>query len=206
MFSKAKNIDTAFRQIKSFSIAFLIIYTLSGGAMMYACFDMVKTMQRKVYVLINGKAFGANASERKENILVEARDHIKVFHEYFFNLSPDEKLIQANITRALYLADESAKRTYDNLKEGNYYTGIISGNVSQRIIVDSIVVNTNISPMPFRFYGKQEITRPTTITIRALITEGFLRDDMDRSDNNSHGFLIEKWVTVSNEDISIKNR
>nr|WP_307866657.1 conjugative transposon protein TraK [Pedobacter sp. ASV19] len=205
MFQKTKNIDTAFRHIKWFSIVFVAVYTIVGGMVMYTSFDMVMTIQNKIYVLANGKALEAYASERKDNIPVEAKDHIRSFHQFFFTLAPDEKLILNNITKALYLADESAKGAYDNLKEGNYYSNIISGNVSQSILVDSITVNTNVYPMAFRFYGKQEITRPTTIAIRSLVTEGYLRN-VPRSDNNPHGFLIERWQTLENADLSTKNR
>lgn len=205
MFRKAKNIDTAFRGIKNFSITFLVIYTLCGAAVMYTCLDMIKTVQGKIYVLVNGKALEAYASDRKDNIAVEARDHIRSFHQYFFTLSPDEKYNQSSIRRALYLADESAKQAYDNLRESNYYSNVVSGNVSQTVTLDSILINTNVSPYSFRFYGKQEITRPTTVTIRSLVTEGQLRN-VNRSDNNAHGFLIEKWITIANDDLSTKAR
>jgi len=205
MFSKTKNIDTAFRHIKWFSIIFVAVYTIAGGIVMYSSFDMVRSVQSKVYVLANGKALEAYASERKDNIPVEARDHIRTFHQLFFSLSPDDKLILSNITKALYLADESAKRTYDNLKESNYYSSIISGNISQTVTVDSIAVDTDSYPYAFRFYGKQEITRPTTIATRSLVTQGYLRN-VSRSDNNPHGFLVERWQTLENADLTIKNR
>jgi hypothetical protein len=44
----------------------------------------------------------------------------------------------------------SAKRAYDNLKENSYYANIISGNISQSINIDSIMVNTTDYP----FYWK----------------------------------------------------
>ena len=55
-----------------------------------------------------------------------------VFHEDFTFLDPDERVIRTNISRALYLADGSAKRAWENLKENGYYSGIISGNISSR--------------------------------------------------------------------------
>jgi conjugative transposon TraK protein len=205
MFKKTKNIDTAFRHIKTFSIVVICSSTLLCGFCFYKSFDMVKTIEGKVYVLANGKALEALASDRRDNMTVEARDHIKTFHQNFFTLAPDDKLIQANITTALYLADGSAKREYDNLKESNYYSNVISGNVSQTIQVDSITVNTASSPFYWRFYGKQQITRATTIATRSLITEGYLRS-VSRSDNNPHGFLIERWQILDNKDIDVKNR
>jgi hypothetical protein len=41
--------------------------------------------------------------------------------------------------------------------------------------------------------------------MRNLITEGFLRN-VARSDNNPHGFLIEKWTTIENKDLKTEKR
>lgn len=205
MFKKMKNIDTAFRQIRTF--AMLVV----GGCVLICCFALYKSfslvmkMQSKIYILANGKALEAYASERKDNISVEAKDHVKTFHKLFFTLDPDDKAIQANVTKALYLADGSAKRVYDDLKENGYYAGLISGNVNQTIAVDSVAVDINEYPYRFRCYATQSIVRPTTITTRTLITEGGLRN-ISRSDNNPHGFLIERWDTIENRDIKTVNR
>jgi conjugative transposon TraK protein len=136
---------------------------------------------------------------------VEARDHVKTFHQYFFTLDPDEKVIQTNMAKALYLADGSARKVYQSLKENNYYTGIISGNVSQEISVDSVRVNTDSTPFYFRCYATQRIIRLSSVTTRSLVTEGYLRS-ISRSDNNPHGFLIERWKTIENRDLKTENR
>lgn len=205
MFSKAKNIDTAFRQTRSFFVIALVCVILLCSYGYYTAYRIAANAQNKIYVLSEGKALIALAADRGEKIPVEARDHIKTFHHYFFTLSPDDKQIQANITQALYLADGSAKRVYDDLKEGNYYSNIISGNVSQTIGKDSIELHTDQFPFYFRYYGTEEITRATTIVTRSLVTEGYLRRT-DQSDNNPHGFLIEKWQIIENKDITVKNR
>ncbi|TEB41233.1 conjugative transposon protein TraK, partial [Flavobacterium circumlabens] len=108
-------------------------------------------------------------------------------------------------TKALYLADDSAKRIYDDLKENGYYSGIISGNVSQTIKIDSITIDINSYPYGFRCYAAQNIIRTTSIAHRSLITEGNLRN-VSRSDNNPHGFLIERWNTIENRDLGTENR
>lgn len=205
MFKKAKNIDTAFRNLRLFTFAVL------GGCVLICCFSIYKSfslvsqMQAKIYILANGKALEAYASERKDNIPVEARDHVKTFHQYFFTLDPDDMAIKVTINKALNLADASAKRVYDALRENGYYAGLISGNVNQTIKVDSVHVDINEYPYRFRCFATQVITRPTTITQRNLITEGYLRS-ISRSDNNPHGFLIEKWSTIENRDLKTENR
>lgn len=205
MFQQLKNIDTAFRHLRSFSLLLITACTLLGGYAIYSAHAMVSKAEQRIFVLANGKALEAIASDRKDNIPVEARDHVKMFHQWFFSLDPDDKVIQNNITRALYLADGSAKKVYESLQENNYYTGIISGNVSQEINVDSVAVNINVYPFYFRCFATQKIIRPSSITTRSLITDGFLRN-VARSDNNPHGFLIEKWNTLENRDLDTEKR
>lgn len=172
---------------------------------LYKSFTAVTLMQDKVYILANGKALEAYSSDRKDNVPVEARDHVRTFHKFFFTLDPDDKVIKANVTRALYLADDSAKRVYDDLKENGYYAGVISGNISQTITIDSININVDEYPYHFKCYAKQNIIRTTSILNRNLITEGTLRN-VSRSDNNPHGFLIERWNTLENKDLGVENR
>lgn len=205
MFRTTKNIDTAFRQVRLFSIGVMAVCLILTMFISYKSYQLASQSQQKIFILANGKALEAYAADRKDNIPVEARDHVKMFHHYFFTMDPDDKVISSNLTKALYLADGSAKHQYDNLKENGYYTNLISGNISQEIQADSIIINTNDYPYYFRYKGLQKIIRPTTIVTRSLITEGYLRS-VSRSDNNAHGFLIERWKTLENTDLKVENR
>ena len=205
MFKKMKNIDTAFRHIRGFTMLIIAGSVLLSCFALYKSFSLVSEMQDRIYILANGKALEAYSAGRKDNIPVEARDHVKTFHQLFFTLDPDDKAIATNITKALYLADGSAKRIYDDLKENGYYAGLISGNVNQTIHVDSVAVDINEYPYRFRCYATQRIVRPTSITTRSLITEGALRN-VSRSDNNPHGFLIERWTAIANKDLKTPAR
>lgn len=205
MFKQAKNIDTAFRYIRSFTLMVVVGCVLLCCFVLYKSYQLVGKVESRIYILANGKALEAYAADRKDNIPVEAKDHVKTFHRYFFTLDPDEKVIQGNMTKALYLADGSAKKQYQSLKENAYYAEVIAGNISQEISVDSVIVNINQYPFYFRCYGTQKIIRPSNITYRSLRTEGYLRH-VSRSDNNAHGFLIEKWTILDNTDLKTEER
>lgn len=205
MFRQLKNIDTAFRHIRLFSMVLVAACAVICCYAIYANLQQVRQAQERIYILSNGKVLEAFAAERRDNIPVEARDHVRMFHHYFFTLDPDDKMIQGNIAKALYLADASARQQYDNLKEGRYYANIISGNMSQAIGVDSVYVNLDDYPYYFRCFATQRIIRATSIVMRSLVTEGYLRN-VARSDNNPHGFLIERWNTLENKDIRTENR
>lgn len=205
MFRQLKNIDTAFKHVQLFTCVLILAYTLLCGYAIYESYRQAAAAQARIYLLAGGKALEAFSAERKDNIPVEARDHIKMFHHYFFSLEPDEKVINDNLSRALYLADGTARKQQDDLQENGYYSSIISGNVSQEVIVDSIRLNLDEHPYYFRYYGRQKIIRTTAIVTRSLVTEGFLRST-SRSDNNPHGFLIEKWRILENNDLQVEKR
>lgn len=200
MFTQFKNIDTAFRHIKTFSIVLILANVLTMGLCIYKSYDMVNEAQNRVYILYNGKVLEALASDKKSNLPVELRDHIKTFHQYFFNLAPDDKAIQSTISKALYLADESAKKQYDNLKESGYYNNLISANISQDIEVDSIVLDADAYPYRFICYATQSLVRASSTAKRKLVSQGSVRDMKSQTDNNPHGFLIQNWEILENHD------
>ncbi|WP_426672111.1 conjugative transposon protein TraK [Mucilaginibacter sp. McL0603] len=204
MFRQLKNIDTAFRQVRLFCLAVIICCLLICCFTIYKSLNLVQSMQSKVYILSYGKALEALAADGRDNVAVELRDHVKTFHRLFFTLDPDEKSNQQNITRALYLADGSAKKIYDDLSESGYYAGIISGNINQTIAIDSVSVDLSTDPFRFRCYATQNIIRTTSTVTRSLVTQGELRK-VSRSDNNPHGFLIARWNILENKDIKIVN-
>ena len=200
-----KNIETAFQHIRLFTAVIVGGCFLLCGFVLLKSYQLAAITQNKVYVLANGNALAAISADRKENVPVEARDHIKTFHVDFFTLDPDEKVIHANISKALYLADRSAKRQYEDLEESGYYNNIIAGNISQEIGVDSVDVNIDSYPYFFRCFATEKIIRTTSTVYRSLITEGYLRN-VSRSDNNPHGFLIERWSIIENKDIKTELR
>ncbi|RZM22281.1 MAG: conjugative transposon protein TraK [Pedobacter sp.] len=200
MFTQFKNIDTAFSHIKTFSLFLIAACVLVAGFAIYKSYELVKASQAKVYILANGKALEAYSAERKDNVAVEIRDHVKMFHHWFFTLSPDEKVISRHMLLALNLADGSAKKSYDNLKEQGYFSSLISANISQEITVDSIAVDLDSYPYGFTCYATQHLVRSSSTVVRRLVTSGFVRN-VSRSDNNPHGFLIQRWQTLENVDV-----
>jgi conjugative transposon TraK protein len=205
MFPKTKNLETAFQHVRLFTLVVIVGCLLLCGFVIWQALRAIDRNQDRIYILESGKALVAMAGSRQENIPVEARDHIHSFHESFFTLDPDEKVITDRIRKALYLADGSARRVYQGLKEGGYYNGLIAGNISQEVVVDSIVLDMHAYPIPFRCFATERIIRPTSVVVRNLVTEGQLRN-VGRSDNNPHGFLIERWAILDNHDLKIESR
>ncbi|HEY6899690.1 MAG TPA: conjugative transposon protein TraK [Puia sp.] len=198
-------LDTAFRYTRILSIVAVAGSLLFSSLAFIIAHQKVARAEDRIYILSAGKALEALAGDRKANIPVEARDHIRSFHQYFFNLDPDEKVIESHLGQALNLADGSARQIYESLRENEYYSGVISGNISQEVMVDSISIDMQTYPIYFKCYGTEKILRPTSQTTRNLVTEGWLRNT-SRSDNNPHGFLIEHWRVLDNHDLRTEPR
>ena len=103
-FKSLKNIETSFRQIRLFGIVFLCLCALVSVFSVVASFRFAEKQREKIYVLDGGKSLMlALSQDLSQNRPVEAREHIRRFHELFFTLSPDRAAIESNINRALFL-------------------------------------------------------------------------------------------------------
>ncbi|MGI4832417.1 MAG: conjugative transposon protein TraK [Janthinobacterium lividum] len=205
MFRSLKNIDSAYQQTKTLALLFMVLCAFVTGYAVYAAQRTSRKAQNHIYVLDQGNLLTASSHSVKDNRPVEAQDQVKRFHEFFFTLDPDAKAIEHNVTQALFLADESAKREYDNFKESGYYNDLIQANVSQHIEVDSVSVNPATYPYYAKCYAHEQIIRASSVTTRNLVSECYLRD-VSRSTNNPHGFLIERWRVLQNNDLSTTPR
>ena len=205
MFRSLKNIDSAYQQTKMLALLFMVLCASVAGYAVYASQRTARMAQDHIYLLDQGQLMAATSHNVKDNRPVEAQDHVKRFHEFFFTLDPDSKAIEHNVTQSLFLADESAKREYDNFKESGYYNNLIQANISQHITVDSVVINPSTYPYYAKCYATEQIIRATNVTTRALVSECYLRD-VSRSTNNPHGFLMERWRVLQNNDLRTEAR
>ncbi len=205
-FKPLKNIESSFKQVRLFSIIFISICALVTVYSVWSSYRFAEAQRQKIYVLDKGKSLIlALSQDLAQNRPVEAREHVRKFHELFFTLSPDKQAIEYNINRALYLADKSAFGIYKDLVESGYYNRIISGNVTQRIWVDSVRCNFDHYPYQAKVFARQHLIRETTVTERQLETSCNLRN-ASRSDNNSHGFIIENFTIEQNTDLATWER
>ena len=205
-FKSLKNIESSFKQIRLFSIIFLCLCAAITGYAVWSSYNFAEAQRQKIYVLDNGKSLMlALSQDLSQNRPVEAREHVKRFHELFFTLSPDKNAIESNIKRALFLSDRSAFNYYSDLSEKGYYARIVSGNINQAIQVDSMVCNFDKYPYQVMTYARQLIIRESNVTERSLITHCQLLNSV-RSDNNPQGFTIETFEIVENKDLTVTNR
>lgn len=205
-FKSLSNIESSFKHLRLFSIVFLCMCTLLTGYSVWKAYSFAEMQREKIYVLDQGKSLIlALSQDLSQNRPVEAKEHTRRFHELFFSLSPDKSAIENNIQRALFLSNRSAYAHYRDLAEQGYYNRIISGNINQRVEIDSIVCNFNVYPYDVVTYGRQLIIREKSVTERSLVTRGRLLNS-NRSDNNPHGFILEAFQVIENKDLQVFDR
>jgi len=205
-FKSLKNIESSFRQIRFFAMVFVILCGVIVCYALWNSYSFAEAQRQKIYVLDGGKSLLlALSQDLAQNRPVEARDHVKRFHELFFTLSPDKDAIESNIQRALFLVDKSAFAYYKDMTEKGYYNRIISGNINQTISVDSVVCNFDHYPYQVAAYARQMIIRESNVTERSLVTRCNLINSV-RSDNNPHGFIMENFEVIENRDLRVIDR
>jgi conjugative transposon TraK protein len=205
-FKSLKNIETSFKQIRLFGIVFVCLCAGIVGYALWNSYSFAEKQREKIYVLDGGKSLIlALSQDLSQNRPVEAKEHVRRFHELFFTLSPDKNAIESNIQRSLYLADKSAFNYYKDLSEKGYYNRIISGNINQSVQVDSVIFNFDRYPYQVATYARQMIIRESSVTERNLITRCRLLNSV-RSDNNPHGFTIEAFEITENKDLQVLKR
>ena len=205
-FKSLKNIETSFRQIRLFGIVFLCLCALVSVFSVVASFRFAEKQREKIYVLDGGKSLMlALSQDVRQNRPVEAREHIRRFHELFFTLSPDRAAIESNINRALFLCDKSAYHYSQDLQEKGYYNRVVAGNINQQVQVDSVVCDFDTYPYRVTTYARQMIIRESNVTERSLVTRCNQINSV-RSDNNPQGFIMEKFEILENRDLRTLKR
>jgi conjugative transposon TraK protein len=205
-FKSLRNLETSYRNIRILAFVSVGVFGLITLSALGFAYKVKTDSERRIYVVEQGKSLiAALRNNVRENRPVEGNDHIRRFHELFFTLDPDARAIEEHIREALPYGDESVSRLYLDTKEKGYYSQLIQAAASQEVEVDSIQLDMSQYPYAFRTFARQQIVRLTNITVRKLVTTGYLRD-VSRSAENPHGFLIEKFAVRDNTDIEERSR
>jgi len=193
-----KNIESKIRLATFVSMGSLILaFAISFVVSVYA-YKQVLSARKSIYILDNNVPILAKQTDAQMNRPAEYKAHIDLFHSIFFSLTPDDRYIEYQMKKAMYLIDESGAKQYNDLKEKGYFSSVLSSSSVLTLQTDSIILD--LPHLYFRYYGRQKIDRRSVTVSRSLITEGYLKD-IPRSENNPHGVLITGWKTIENKDI-----
>lgn len=194
-------IETIEKKIKL--AIFVSVLSLIGGIII-ACtgiiygYKFALEQEDKIYIMSNDVPLVAMKSP-ESHLDIEGRAIIRNFHKLFFTLPPDDRYMNKSISEALYLIDESGVRQRNALQEKGFYSNILSQSSNFSILCDSIHLNPD--DQSFVYYGTQRIEGRQSITLRSLVTTGYL-SPIVRTESNPYGYIISQYKTISNQDIS----
>lgn len=168
--------------------------------------NRLEASSNRVYVMVGGNSLEyALSKDASINRRSEAENHLKMFHGFFYNLDPDPDDIKKSINKALNLGDNSVRDLYLSRNESLYYHKLVDASISSRIEFDSIKIDMRSEPHSAIIYAKQNIIRSTKTIHKNLIATCQLRQSK-RTDNNPHGFIIERYRIVNSDIIDETNR
>lgn len=180
-----------------------VVLTVIGCAViccftLYQSAKLVSEERKQVYILDGDIPFLAERSLQEANFVMEAKAHIQLFHQYFFNLPPDDDYIKWTLDKAMYMADGTAMKQKQAMEENGFYSDIISSSAVCTIKCDSI--HFSEKERKFKYFGTQLIKRRSRDLKRSIVTIGEI-ENVPRTQNNPHGMLITNWRTLENKDL-----
>ena len=199
------NIETSFRRMKFVTtLCMAAAVVIAVGSVMISG-KLMQEGNDKIYVVDKGSAVMAARTDEDLYRDLEAKDLVSLFHELMLNISPSSESIKRNLDKALVMSDKSAYDYYMDLSERGFYQRMISANISQEIVVDSIKVNMTGYPYDAKTYGRLFLLRESNITAYSFESSCRLVD-VERSQNNPHGLMIEKFTVTKNENLGTRKR
>ena len=198
-------IETSFKRMKFLTvIAIVAMVAVCLGAVAFT-YSFLREQGRQVYVIDQGQPLLAMKEDAGQTLESRAYQHVRIFHMYFFNLMPNKEALDYNIEQALLLADRSAYNYWATLNEHDYYSRLVSENISQQMSVDSIKVNTKVYPYEAACYGKLYSVRESSMTAYDIVTTCTLIG-VPFTPEHPTGLLMERFKVVRREEISTRSR
>lgn len=199
------NIETSFRKMKFVTVLAVCSAALVAVGSVVVSGWFIRQSEDTIYVVDKGSAVMAKRNSEDSQRELEAKDHVLRFHELMFNLSPSAESIKRNLDRALIMSDRSAYDYWMDLSEKGFYQRLVSANVSQEFVADSIKVDMLSYPHSVITYGKLYMLRESNIT--AYQFESTCRlVDVERSQSNPHGLMIERFRVRRNDNLGTRKR
>ena len=199
------DIDQSFKAMKWVTAIALAASAVAmlGTVLLYI--SKTEALTGTIYVVDRGSAVMASRTHEDGYRDIEVNDHVLRFHELMLNITPNSESIKRNLDRALILCDKSAYDYYMDLAEKGFYQRMISANITQEFVADSVKVELESYPYKVRTYGKLYLMRESNINQYEFESEGQLVE-VERSPSNPHGLMLERFHVTRNENIGTRRR
>ena len=192
-------------KLNRFIVLSVVLVAFSSSA--FAIYEMYRSTQTMLNsnfaVDADGEVMPLKIVTKRENLAVEAKAHIAMFHHFFYDLNTSNYKTQ--LEKALWLGDKTVDDIYRQKKVDGIYNRVLQYALVQKINIKSIDVDLRQEPYLFRVEAALEVKRGTITDHYDLITTGALIS-VDRSfPRNPHGLLITNFFENSLKKQSNEN-
>jgi len=139
--------------------------------------------------------------DRLENIHVEIKHHIFLFHSYFYSF--DSFNVKENTEKALWLGDNSVEQLYIKRSNDGWYNRVEMFNIKQSITIEpeDILISGNDEPFSFRVKAYLTIEQGNQVNEYVFETFGNVVFVSRNFPLNPHGLLITNFNEINRQQI-----
>lgn len=178
---------------------------LTSAFSLWSVFDMNQKMLNSMFAVnTDGAVIPLKLTSARENLEVEARAHLDLFHHYFYGI--DASNYESNLEKALWLGDSSVDNVYRQKKAEGLYNRLLQYSLIQRIKEVNTDLDLSEVPYDFRTTTIFEINRGKAVDTYELITTGNLLRVDRHFPRNTHGLLITNFFENSLRKITNEDR
>ncbi|HET8855411.1 MAG TPA: conjugal transfer protein TraK [Salinimicrobium sp.] len=199
-----KNIYDILKINRFIVITVVLVAFVSSVFSLWSVFDMNRKMLNSMFaVSTEGSVIPLKLTTERENLKVEAKAHLELFHRYFYGI--DASNYEKNLDKALWLGNSSVDNVYRQKKANGLYNRLIQYSLVQEIMEIDIEVNLTEQPYSFKATTIFEINRGSVVDTYELITSGNLIRVDRHFPRNTHGLLITNYFENSLRKLKDEN-
>ena len=191
-----KNIYWVLKINRLIVISTVVAAFLSSGFSLWSVYDMNQKMLASMFAVnTDGSIIPLKLTTSQENLEVEARSHLELFHRYFYGI--DTSNFETNLEKALWLGNSTVDNVYRQKKADGLYNRLIQYSLVQK--VQSVETELDLSKEPYSFRTTTifEINRGAVVDRYELITTGQLIQVDRQFPRNTHGLLVTNFFEKS---------
>ena len=183
-------------------ITMAMLSTIISSVISYKMYD--KSLNGSFAIGKDGEVIPLQWVQQKENLEVEALEHLRLFHTYFYDR--DATNFESNIEKALWLGNSTVDNVYRQKKADGVYNRLMQYSLVQKVISIDSEIDLKAEPYPFRTTTVFQINRGSIIDTYELVTTGkILHLEKRNFPKNTHGLLITDYFENTLKKIDYEN-
>jgi hypothetical protein len=191
-----KNIADILRLNRFVVIAMVIVCLCTSGFSLWLAHRANRMLLESAFAInTDGAVIPLKLVSERENLEVEARSHLQLFHSHFYGI--DETNYEKNLEKALWLGDSSVDEAYRQKRADGVYNRLLQYSLVEKIVDINIRLDLQNQPYAFEVETIFEIDRGSVTDRYQMMTTGSLIHVDRNFPHNTHGLLITDFFEKS---------